>query len=404
MRNFKEETRICKSCGVEFTLEQRSNRQYCDLHKSGKRGVPVVGESDDPTVIAARKYERAMEENRQLRMALKAAQKEDIKAEQIREKMYELAGNTPDPPSWLYESTKGGTPGVPSTTWSDWHFGEVVRPEEVGYVNEFNTEIGQERARDLVESIIDLSYTHMVNPVYPGIVVNVAGDMITGDIHEELQDTNDRYTFQSMLDVQDSLIAGLTLLADKFGHVFVPAVIGNHGRNTKRFRMKGRAFTSFEWHMYQQIERHFKAIGDTRIQMLVSNEADAHYRIYDHRYLVTHGDSLGVKGGDGIIGSLGPIMRGAIKVGRAEQQIGRDFDTIVMGHWHQLISLRGIEVNGSLKGYDEYARLGLRAPYERPTQALWFTHYKYGVTAKWSVYLQDEEKPSGLDWISWQRA
>jgi hypothetical protein len=300
------------------------------------------------------------------------------------------------------ETVKGGTPGVPITTWSDWHFGEVVRPEEVGYVNEFNSEIAEERVKKLVQSVIDLCYQHMVLPQYPGIIVNVAGDIITGDIHQELADTNDRYIFQSLLQVQDLIIAALTTLADRFGNVFVPWVVGNHGRDTVKPRMKGRAFTSYEWHLGCQVERHFK--DDSRVQLLVSNEADAHYRVYGHRYMVTHGDSLGVKGGDGIIGSLGPIMRGAVKVGRAESQIGRDFDTLIMGHWHQYMSLPGVEVNGALKGYDEYARLGIRAPYNRPTQALWFNHQKYGVTAKWPVYLEAKETPDKLPWVSWQQA
>jgi hypothetical protein len=37
---------------------------------------------------------------------------------------------------------------------------------------------------------------------------------------------------------------------------------------------------------------------------------DVHYRVYGVRFLLNHGDMLGVKGGDGIIGAIGPIMRG----------------------------------------------------------------------------------------------
>jgi hypothetical protein len=95
-------------------------------------------------------------------------------------------------------------------------------------------------------------------------------------------------------------------------------------------------------------------------------------------------------------------MRGAIKVGRSEAQIGRDFDTIMMGHWHQWLSLPGIVVNGTLKGYDEYARLGLRAPYQRPTQALWFVHPKHGVTAQWPIYLEAKQT-STQEWSSWPK-
>ncbi len=360
-------------------------------------------DTDDPIAAAARREERLKDENRQLRAALQRARRDDDSAEKIREKVYELSGTAPQPPEWMHEVTKGGTPGVPITIWSDWHWGEVVNSVEVGGVNAFNTPIGIARAKDLTESIIDLSFSHMVNPSYPGIVVGLAGDMITGDIHEELRDTNDRYTFQTILELQDHCAANITLLADHFGRVFVPCVVGNHGRDTIKPRMKGRVYTSFEWHLYNQLERFFR--NDPRVQFMVPGEADAQFRVYNHRFNMTHGDSLGVKGGDGIIGSLGPIMRGAIKVGRSEAQLGREFDTLIMGHWHQQIALRGVQVNGTLKGYDEYARLGLRAQYEQPTQTLFFVHAKHGVTVQWPIYLDENKKTVSREpWVSWPEA
>jgi hypothetical protein len=132
--------------------------------------------------------------------------------------------------------------------------------------------------------------------------------------------------------------------------------------------------------------------------------ADCAFNIFGHRYLLTHGDSLGTKGGDGIIGALGPIMRGTLKTHRSEAQIGRDFDTLLIGHWHQYITLPGLIVNNSLKGYDEYAHLVLRAPYSRPSQALWFTHPEHGLTAHWQVYLEKQlpRRSEAKPWVSWQ--
>jgi len=218
--------------------------------------------------------------------------------------------------------------------------------------------------------------------------VGLGGDMISGDIHEELLATNDRTPFQAVNDLTDLLIAGLTRMADAFGKVYVPCVVGNHGRGTRKPRMKGRIFTSFEWNIYCALERYFR--NDPRITFHIPEETDAYFSVYGHRFLLTHGDSLGVRGGDGIIGALGPIMRGSLKVARSESQINREFDTILMGHWHQYITLPGLVVNNSLKGYDEFARLALRAPYSRPSQALWFVHPKHGITAHWQVYLEEQ--------------
>ena len=67
-------------------------------------------------------------------------------------------------------------------------------------------------------------------------------------------------------------------------------------------------------------------------------------------------------------------------------QIGQDYDTLVLGHWHRYISTRQIIVNGSLCGYNEYAFLG-NFPYEPPIQALWITHPDRGITFQMPVYV-----------------
>jgi predicted phosphodiesterase len=233
----------------------------------------------------------------------------------------------------------------------------------------------------------------MVNPVYPGVVVALGGDMITGAIHEELAVTNWGTTQQQFIQVQEALEWALIRMADAFGKVFVPCVVGNHGRDTIKPRFKNRVFQNYEWNLYMQLARTFSK--DKRFRFLVPEDTDAHFKIYDHRFLLTHGDTLGVKGGDGIIGALGPIARGATKVGRAEAQIGRDFDTLLMGHYHTYIPSNDavpVIVNGALKGYDEYARSALRVRYSRPSQALWFVHPNHGITAQWQVFLDERRK------------
>lgn len=354
-----------------------------------------------------------IDEKAKLKIALSAAQK-DIKAlaqerdtaETIRRTIFDLASRTPDPPAWLVKEGGLGRRGTPMTMWSDWHYGERVNPEEVGGVNAFNAEIAKARIKTLVETTIDLCFNHMgkADTKYPGIVVCLGGDMISGDIHEELMATNDRTPQQCINELTDLLAWALEKMADAFGRVFVPCVVGNHGRNTHKPRAKGRVYTSHEWIIYCNLERYFR--NDKRIQFMIPDQSDANFKVYDHRFLLTHGDSLGTKGGDGIIGSIGPIMRGRIKTFNAEAQLGRDFDTLVIGHWHQYLTLPGLIVNNCLKGYDEYARLFLRAPYSRPSQALWFVHPKHGLTTHWQVFLEPKRdlSPAGepAQWITWR--
>ncbi len=332
-------------------------------------------------------------------------QRENDTAEKIRETLYSLASHDPAPPPWT--AGKGGTQGsrgVPMTIWSDFHYGEVVNPEEIGGVNKFNRQIAVQRYTRLVNTTVDLAFNHMGRSKisYPGAVICLGGDMVGGDIHEELMATNDRTPHQSVNDLTDLLAAGIETMASKFGRIFLPCVVGNHGRSTHRPRMKGRAFTNYDWSIYCNLERYFRK--EKNIRFYVSPEADAPFNVFNHRFLLTHGDSLGTKGGDGIIGALGPILRGTLKVGRSEAQMSRPFDTLIIGHWHQYITLPGLICNNALKGYDEYAHLYLRAPYSRASQALWFLHPERGITAHWQIYLEGLRPASSTgDWVQWRK-
>ena len=393
---------IIESVGLEAAANQLG------MTTSGLRTTQVEARRRKITANGAVSEEAKLRTKvKALTAELSAIHRDNITADEIRRTIYGLSADTPSPPSWLAGSGKAAkSSGVPMVMWSDWHWGERVFPDQVGGVNEFNRDIGKSRVRTLVDTTVDLTMNHMTYPEYPGIVVVLGGDMISGGIHEELRETNEGPLQVTLLEVQEQLIAALTVMADTYGKVFVPCVVGNHGRMTHKPRAKHRVFESYEWNLYCQLERHFK--NDKRVQFLIPSEADAHFSVAGHRFMLTHGDALGVKGGDGIIGALGPIARGALKVGRSEAQVGRDFDTLIIGHWHQYIP-RGeavpVIVNGALKGYDEYARLGLRARYARPSQALWFVHPKFGITAQWQIFLEPlrkTDKDRGAAWVTWE--
>ena len=330
-------------------------------------------------------------------------QREEDTAEKIREEIWQLAAHDPEPPAWLIgKQGKLGSRGCPIVAWGDIHFGETVSEDETNGLNVVNADILKKRMFRLYNTTTDLAFHHMgrAKTVYPGIIVLLGGDMIGGDIHEELLATNDRTPHQAVDELTDILAAGIEHMATKFGRVYAVGVVGNHGRSSKKMRMKQRVFTNYDWSIYCNLKRHFK--NQKYIRIDVPPTADAFFNSYGVRYMVTHGDSLGVKGGDGIIGAIGPIMRGSIKLGTQTRTIGRDFDELVLFHWHQMLWLPGVTVNNALKGFDEYAMLQLRARYSRPSQALWFNHPEHGTTARWEIFLEGKKKAAeARPWVTW---
>lgn len=363
--------------------------------------VPTVNAPDTDAALIEQKILYDMQIS-DLKKQVKELALDNITAEQIRKTVFKLHNRTAKPPKWLRKSSPAhGAPGVPTLFLSDLHWGEVVNPDEVNGLNKYDRSIAKARLKSTIESTIDLCTNHMVNPKYPGIVLCLGGDMISGHIHEELTETNDGTNIEHVLELFDHLTWAIDSLADVFGKVFVPCAFGNHGRMFRQYRHKQAAATSFDWMLYTMLEKHYTNAKDKRVQFQINYGFDSYYKIYDVNYLLTHGDRLGVKGGSGVVGMLGPISRGVAKVKAEYATHKKPIDYVIMGHWHQYLSLKGIIVNGSLKGYDEYA-MSNRFSYEEPRQALWFTHPKYGITFQLPVISEQalDKKPKS-EWVKW---
>lgn len=304
--------------------------------------------------------------------------------------------NQLDPPSWLApKEGTAGAPGVPTLFLSDLHWGEVVHASQIGGVNSYNLAIARQRMANTMQTAISLLRILSPEMNYPGIVIPLGGDMISGNIHEELAATNELNTMPTLLDLFDNLVGLIKLAADTFGFVFLPCVSGNHGRDTKKTWAKDRNHTSFDWLLYQFLAKHFSE--DRRITFFIPDGSDALFRIYNFRYLLTHGDQF--KAGDSIIGPIGPLFRGNQKKLARNQAVDQAYDLMMCGHWHQYIHVERLIVNGSMKGYDEYAAQG-NFGFEPPRQGLWVTHPRYGITFRMPVLCEAPRKVAKAPWFS----
>jgi len=344
------------------------------------------------------KLAEAQDRIKQLESMTFSHQEEKLTSDYIKRKIIKIKDSPVNPPKWTINlDKKKKFAGVPTLFASDWHWGEIVDPNQINGVNEYNMTIAQNRAKQMIEKAIDLLKNNIAHTEYPGIVYVLGGDMVSGDIHEELMATNEKEIMPVVIDLFGVLIWCIETLANEFGNVFVPCVSGNHGRNTHKIRNKGRNFTSFDWLLYQFLAKHFE--NDKRVQFLIPDGPDAYYSIYGHKYLLTHGDQF--RGGDGVIGALGPIIRGDHRKRSRNAQIDMSYDTMIIGHWHQLIQLERLIVNGSLKGYDEYAYSN-NFGFEPPRQAMWLTHPEHGITFSIPIYCDKQKKQIVTDWISWK--
>lgn len=299
-------------------------------------------------------------------------------------------------PKWLQKTNQRGITGIPFLGLSDIHHGEVVDTSQINFVNSFNRKISRERLEFTFKTCVSLCKNFFNRPKYEGIVCALNGDMISGNIHEELAETNEGTILESVVELTEILIQGITFLADQFGKVYVPCIAGNHGRINRKPRAKNRARDNYEWIIYQWLFKHFEK--DDRVNVVIPNGPDTQYSIYGINFLQTHGDQF--HGGTGIAGLFSPLMLGLARKQMRQQAIRSPFDVMFIGHWHQYIHTEKLIVNGSVKGMDEYA-FGLNLPFEHPKQALFIVHPDHGITYRMPIicdaYQQVDHKKTYKD-------
>ena len=365
--------------------------------------VNGIGSSSKPEIQVKHLTEQLKEATRRLG----EIEKENLRAEQVREYIFGLSKAQPAPPQWVND--RKSFPyrhGFPALFLSDIHYGEVVIPQQVFGANKFNAKTAVERVKRTIDTTNNLLFDVLKDPKFPGIVLILGGDNISGMLHDELVAGADRVLYQQVIEVADLLHSAISKLIRTYGKVLVVGVPGNHGRATRKPWAKFYAETNLDWLCYCMLERFFtREIEQGSIQFVTPPARDVTFRIAGRSFRLTHGDQF--RGGDSIIGPLGPITRGDNKKRAMAMTLPTDaeeYDTLLVAHFHSLYMTPKLIINGSVKGYDEYA-LSNNFNFEPPQQALFLTHEKYGVN-HWMPVLADDPvaKVEKQPWVEFRQA
>jgi hypothetical protein len=300
---------------------------------------------------------------------------------------YEQARKGPiNPPAWEVKprSTKGHA-GLVVAQLTDCHFDEVVRPEEIFYLNAYNREIALLRFRTWAEKVVTIPRDYFAGVRIEGLVIPATGDILSGDIHAELKESNEDKLLSSVLFWMEQIIAALEMLEKEYTNVSVHAVVGNHGRTTIKPVFKGRAHSNVEWLLWSVV-RDRLVDRKSKVRVEVSDSMDLNVPIYGRNHLLTHGDQF--QGGTGISGAYAPLSLGTHRKGQRQMVAQMPMDLMVLGHMHQYLDLPGVIMGGSMVGYSEYP-FGLNLRPESAKQALWLTTPERGKIMAMPVELQD---------------
>jgi hypothetical protein len=298
----------------------------------------------------AQRWHSLRRENDRLKARLKAADDQLAAALQRLDVLEGIDRLNPRPPKWTTPKRPRSGEVAVVAMLSDTHWDVIVRPEDVGGINAYDRDIATTRTKSWAQQLAALPQVGPTADV-AGLVLLWAGDMMNGPIDAaHLVDAADT-TLGTLLYWSEQAAAAITLLADAYGRVHIPVVVGNHGRQTMKVRTSLRARDNLDWHLAHLVRR--QLAGDDRVTWQIDEATDAEFELFNDRHVVTHGDQA--KGGGGIGGIWPPLMRLAARKQQRQASLGRPFSGLWMGHWHQATWGDAFVVNGSLIGHDGWA-------------------------------------------------
>lgn len=256
----------------------------------------------------------------------------------------------------------GKRPGTPQFVLSDLHFGEVVTRAETLGANEYNLKIAAERVAECFDNMLWLRADMARTVQCDDTVLYLNGDIISGDIHPELSETNDDGGMRAQCDAAyASLYPGIMAFADATpGVLHVVCIGGNHGRLTHKQQIKnGTEHSAEHIGVYDPLRR---AIGDRggKVSWHIPRAERYILSIHERRVAVQHGTMIRSQGGIG--GTLVPMTRWVTRT--------NDADHYIFGHFHEADAYGKIIKNGATIGASAYTKwLGIE---DRPPEQVGF--------------------------------
>ncbi len=272
------------------------------------------------------------------------------------------------------QGRKGLSQSTAVVVASDWHLEELVLPETVEYINEYNLAIAEERASRFFQNALKLIEMTRSKSQVDDLVLALLGDFISGHIHPELMESNQLSPVQACVEAFKWICSGIDFLLEhgNFKRIVIPCCVGNHGRTTEKPRVSTEVSNSYEWLLYQFIRNRYA--DNPVIEMQIAEGHFCYLKVYDLMLRFHHGQNVRYMGGVG--GIHIPLNKST-----AQWDKFKKADLDVLGHWHARQSTNKYVINGSLIGYGPYA-IKIKAEFEKPCQTFFLLHPKKGKTVE----------------------
>jgi len=351
------------------------------------------------------RLEAALAEARLLRREMRQLKRTLGRALEVRDVLASAAKTMTPPPRWRARSRKSRPVVEMLVLFGDLHIGERIDPKETEDWGRYNYAIAERRTARYLGCLTRWADVLRAGYRIDRCTVVCLGDMISGDIHEELRRTNEFPPPVQAVAAGRLLAALVSGLAGRFRSVRVYGVSGsNHSRLSKRYQFKGGTLNSFDFVAYEHARALLTAHRNVQLRILPAKKHTV--RIAGFWFLCGHGDHVRAWMGISWYGIERDLGREAKRrLERLMEQLRRELPVEGMmdyglgAHWHTPFVGPSFKylVNGSLSGTNEYDHSsGRHAPPQQVAALISPKHGLFGPIS-WRLDTPEEADLLGVD-------
>jgi len=362
-------------------------------------------------VKMARKIETYKGESRYWKKVAEAAIKKEAKEDLLIDAIKKFTPSYKEVKKYKHRKPTGKIKGNSVQSMiaplTDTHIGDNVELEEMMGLNEYNIDIFNKRLYGWANQVITLAELRRNSAEVGELIVPMLGDMISGDIHEELARTNNDHCMGQMIRGANLISQALMFIAPHFDKVRVPCVVGNHGRMTRKPPMKNK-YMDWDYMLYQWVSVFCQ--NQKNIEFHIPKTFMTTINVCNRNILLAHGDFINGGGSGTSINRGVSNMRNVLSFRKGLKEeinniqdnslesVPDSYDSALLGHFHRIdeidIGTGAVHICGCMKGGDEFAMQRVQA-INKPRQLVLYYHPKYGEIGKEIIYLNRYDSRKG---------
>lgn len=268
---------------------------------------------------------------------------------------------------------------------TDWHYGACQEASEIEGFNEFSPAHCEVRILNFVDDVLDWLEAHRTSYRVDRANVLVTGDLISGDIHDELRITNAFPTPVQGVGAARLLATVGSKLSQHVEQVTIEFVVAdNHGRLTQKPVAKEEGKCTHNYAV-GELARAYLA-RHTNVDFRIHAMYEVSVEVCGRRYLLTHGHGIMGWAGFPYYGIERKVAKEAMI--RMNMPDRHKFHKVVMGHYHAPLRHPWYWIGGAASGTDAYDHKAGR--HAAPQQVGWFNHPEHGEFDETSFSLRDD--------------